>query len=321
MTARAVSPYWLGIDIGGTKIEVIVLNAANELIGQALTPTDTSTPKHLVESITAAATQALTSAQTDFTQVAAVGMGIPGQVNSRTGDVALAVNLNLSNYPLGRELSQQWGKPVVLENDVRAAAVGAYHHLTQPSALSPHSSLVYLSLGTGIAAGVVLEGQLYRGAQGMAGEVGHIVVDPQGERCACGQTGCLETISAGPGIVRQARQAGLVVNHAGDVYAAASHNPIAQAIVHKVSSALCQAIQSLFMSYDVDKLVLGGGVTRAGEAFLNPIRHILAQHRAASPLVQAMLPDEKIILIPTGFNAGAWGAIALAREVGTQGNS
>lgn len=321
MTVRTVSPYWLGIDIGGTKIEVVVLNAANELMGQALAPTETSTPHHLIESITAAATQALSSAHTDFTQVAAVGIGIPGQVNTHTGAVALAVNLNLSDYPLGRELSQLWGKPVVLENDVRAAAVGAYHHLTQHSVLTPQSSLVYLSLGTGIAAGVVLAGQLYRGAHGMAGEVGHIVVDPQGERCACGQTGCLETISAGPGIVRQARQAGLIVTHAGEVYAAAGHNPIAQAIVHKVSLALCQAIQSLFMSYDVDKLVLGGGVTKAGDAFLNPIRHLLAQYRAASPLVQAMLPDDKITLVPTGFNAGAWGAIALARGIGTQVNS
>ena len=322
MTAYTSSPYWLGIDIGGTKIEVIVLDSTNKLIGQALASTETSTPTHVIHSITAAATQALALAHTDFTQVARVGIGIPGQVNPHTGEVTLAVNLNLSHYPLGQELSQQWGIPVILENDVRAAAVGAYQHLTQHSVFTPHSSLVYLSLGTGIAAGLVLEGQLYRGANGMAGEVGHIVVDPQGERCACGQTGCLETIAAGPGIVRQARQAGLTVTHAGDVYAAASqNNPLAQAIVHKVSSALCQAIQSLILSYDVDKLVLGGGVTKAGHQFLQPILNILAQHRADSPLVQAMLPDEKIALIPAGFNAGAWGAIALAREVGTQGNS
>ncbi len=309
------TPYWLGIDIGGTKIAVIVLNQNNQVVGQALAPTETTTPAHLVKGIIAAANCALTQAHTDITQVAGVGIGIPGQVNTHTGEVALAVNLNLSNYPLGHELSQQWGKPVILENDVRAAAVGAYFHLTQPSALSPHSSLAYLSIGTGIAAGVVLNGQLHRGANGMAGEVGHITVDPQGERCACGQTGCLETIVAGPALVRQAERVGLRVAHAGEVYAAAHQGHSgAQTIVQRVSAALCQAIQWLVLTYDVEKVILGGGVTQAGATFLDPVLQTVAQRRANSPLLQMLLPDDKIALLPAGFNAGAWGAIALAQQ-------
>jgi len=322
MTPHApLSPsYWLGIDIGGTKIAVIVLNQDNQVMGQALLPTATTTPAHLVNGVIAAADHALSQAHLDLNQIAGVGIGIPGQVNTHTGEVTLAVNLNLSNYPLGQELSQRWGKPVILENDVRVAAVGAYYHLTQPSVLSPHSSLVYLSIGTGIAAGVVLNGQLHRGVNGLAGEVGHITVNPQGERCACGQTGCLETIVAGPGIVRQARQAGLAVTHAGEVYAAASQgHPSAQAIVQQVSAALGQAIQWLVLTYDVEKVILGGGVTRAGASFLDPILQDVAQRRATSSLLQLLLPEDKIALLPPGFNAGVWGAIALAQQHLTRG--
>lgn len=310
---------WLGLDIGGTKIEALVVNDQDQVLGQAIVPTATATPDHLCQSISAAATQALTQAQSDFTQVAAVGMGIPGQVNPDTGEVTLAVNLNLSNFPLGAVLSHAWGKPCFLENDVRAAAVGAYFHLTQPSPLTPPASalrhIAYLSIGTGIAAGIILDGRLHRGANGMAGEVGHIPLDLAGERCACGQTGCLETIAAGPAIVRQAAQVGLKVSHAGEVYAAASHgHPQAQAIIQRVSLSLGRAIQWLIMTCDVEKVVLGGGVTRSGATFLEPICHALAQLRAHSPLAQTLLATDKITLIPPGFNAGVWGAIALARQ-------
>ncbi len=175
--------------------------------------------------------------------------------------------------------------------------------------------MAYLSIGTGIAAGVILNGQLYRGANGMAGEIGHITIDPAGERCACGQIGCLETIAAGPAIVRQAERAGWVVTHAGEVYAAAQNgHPLAQAIINRVSESLSRALQWLVMTYDVEKLVLGGGVTSAGTAFLEPIFQALARLRADSPLAQALLPDTKLSLLPTGFNAGAWGAIALAQQ-------
>lgn len=320
-TANGRNNHWIGLDIGGTKTEVLVVNGDNQIIGQAIAPTEIHSPEQLVEGVIAAAHQAITQANEDMTAVTAIGVGVPGQINQQTGEVALAVNLNLINYPLGPVLSQQLGKPCYLENDVRAAAVGAYHLALSPQSSvlstqhSPLSHLAYLSVGTGIAAGVILNGQLYRGANGMAGEIGHITLDPDGERCACGQIGCLETIAAGPAIVRQAEQAGLVVAHAGEVYAAAqAGHSQAQRIVNRVSESLSRALQWLVMTYDVEKLVLGGGVTSAGTAFLEPIFQALARLRADSPLAQAMLPDAKLSLLPAGFNAGAWGAIALAQQ-------
>lgn len=317
-TANGRNNHWIGLDIGGTKTEVLVVNGDNQIIGQAIAPTEIHSPEQLVEGVIAAAHQAITQAHEDMTAITAIGVGVPGQINQHTGEVTLAVNLNLSNYPLGPALRQRLGKPCYLENDVRAAAVGAYHSAlsTQHSALN---HLAYLSIGTGIAAGVILNGQLYRGANGMAGEIGHITLDPAGERCACGQIGCLETIAAGPAIVRQAERAGWVVAHAGEVYAAAQNgHPPAQAIINRVSESLSRALQWLVMTYDVEKLVLGGGVTSAGTAFLEPIFQALARLRADSPLAQAMLPDTKLSLLPAGFNAGAWGAIALAQQTFTR---
>lgn len=320
-TPNGRNSHWLGLDIGGTKTEVLMVNGDGQIMGQAIAPTNITNPERLIEGVIAAAYQAIAQANEDIANVVAIGVGVPGQIRQDEGVVALAVNLNLTNYPLGPILSQQLGKPCYLENDVRAAAVGAYHSTlsTQHSTLSTQSSalshLAYLSIGTGIAAGLILNGQLYRGANGMAGEIGHITLDPEGERCACGQIGCLETIAAGPAIVRQAEQAGLTVAHAGEVYAAAKAGHVhAKAIVNRVSNSLSRALQWLVMTYDVEKLVLGGGVTSAGTAFLEPIFQALARLRADSPLAQAMLPDTKLSLLPSGFNAGAWGAIALAQQ-------
>ena len=155
----------------------------------------------------------------------------------------------------------------------------------------------------------------------MAGEIGHATVEPNGVLCNCGLHGCLETVIAGPAIARQANE--MMVGEgthnspltAKDVYLAASNgDPMALQIVNRVSHHLSRTIQWLIMSYDVEKVVLGGGVASAGAAFLNPILQELSQLRAQSPLAASMYGAEKIMLLPEGFNAGTWGAILLAQS-------
>jgi predicted NBD/HSP70 family sugar kinase len=149
----------------------------------------------------------------------------------------------------------------------------------------------------------------------MAGEIGHVSVDPDGLRCSCGQIGCLETIAAGPGIARQAVPFFGANVTTKDVFAAASNgNAAAQAIIKRTSTLLARTIQWLVMAYDVEKIVLGGGVTNAGSAFLNPILSEFAHLRQHSVLTQMMLADEKIMLLLPGFSVGVWGTIHLARQ-------
>jgi glucokinase len=285
------------------------------VLGQATVPTHTATPDELLSTITRAIHTALKEANATPQQIQSIGLGVPGQVDPTTGIVKLAVNLTLQTFPLGPAISARFKAPTFLENDVRTAAIGAFEHLRQTE---PVQSLAYVSIGTGIAAGVILNGRLHRGHNGMAGEIGHMTVEPDGHLCNCGLHGCLETIVAGPAIIRQmnATDPQANIQSAGDVYeAAAQGNPAAQRVVQRVSQHLSQAIQWLIMTYDVEKVMLGGGVTRSGEAFLAPILRELAALRQQSALAAELLHDEKLHLIPSDYNPGVWGAVHLAGQI------
>ena len=130
--------------------------------------------------------------------VAAVGVAIPGHVDAEDGSVRMAVNLGITHLPLGPMLQAELGVPTFVEHDARAAALWLSEQGADGSAQAP-ANVAFLAIGTGISAGIVLDGALLRGDNGLAGEVGHIVADPDGVICACGLRGCLETIAAGPG--------------------------------------------------------------------------------------------------------------------------
>ena len=308
----------LGLDVGGTKIDALLVDQDLRVVSQAHVGMNANTPEHTLSSITAAVEAALASAPASKTKhIRAVGLGVPGQVQQ--GVVRLAVNLGLTDYPLAEALQDRLGTPVWLENDVRTAALGAFQYV---SLNGPVTSIAYLSIGTGIAAGIILDGKLHIGANNMAGEIGHIVIDPAGPRCSCGTIGCLEAVASGPAIAQQgvlASQDGqtLLAQYqpitAEAVYQAAlAGDPAAQLIVERTSAYLGRAVHGLVMAYDVDKIVIGGGVSHAGELFITPIKAYLARLRSESDLVRRMLPEDKIVLLPHVYSAGAWGAVMLA---------
>lgn len=311
--------YLIGLDIGGTKIETAVATASGEVLGREVTAIDVSSPQQVVHSVVAAIGQAMEANGLDKFQVAAAGAGVPGQIES--GSVRLAVNLNLENYPLSQALSAQLGFPFFLENDVRIAALGAFDHYSHQENLS---NLAFLSIGTGIGAGLVLDGRVYRGSNGLAGEIGHTIFDPDGPQCKCGMRGCLEALAAGPALALQAQQAvqageqSILQNFptldSRAVYQAfRQEDPLAVRIVRRASAYLAQAIQWIVMAYDVDKVVLGGGVSHDGPAFLQPVLEQLALLRAPSSLARQQLTEQKIALFPPDLNAGLLGAVALAK--------
>jgi glucokinase len=183
--------------------------------------------------------------------------------------------------------------------------------------------MAYVSVGTGIAAGLVLDGRIYRGAHGLAGEIGHMIIAPGGPRCQCGAYGCLEAVAAGPAIARMGEEAALSSGDtllrrympvsAETVYQAAREgDAAATAIVHKVSGYLALALQQLIVAYDVECIVIGGGVSREGDTFLQPILAELARLREHSVLTSEMLKPDMICVLPLDYDAGAWGAVLLA---------
>src|SRR6266540_4321471 len=196
MTSGPIDPGGLlvGVDIGGSKIAVLVADDALAVRGRLTRSTEVGAPERAAEVIAAAVREALDDAGATRDAVAGVGVGVPGRVDPASGVVSLAVNLGWNELPLGPRLSGLLGLPVAVENDVRAAAAGLYERRV----LGDVYDLAYLSIGTGISAGVVIDGRLHRGARGLAGEIGHSLVDPAGPTCACGLRGCLEALAAGP---------------------------------------------------------------------------------------------------------------------------
>lgn len=294
-----------GIDIGGTKIAVLIVDADGAVLGRATHASSVGDQGGAVPAIAAALDEALGTAGLQRGDLIAVGVGVPGRVDPVRGHVTLAVNLGWTDLALKDGLEAAIGRPVVIENDVRAAAIG----LHQRGVTGDANDLAYLAVGTGIAAGVILDGRLHRGARGLAGEIGHAIVDPDGPRCACGQRGCLEALVSGPSIARRAN-----ATNPQEVYAAAvAGDADATVLVDDVGRLLAWAIHTLVMTYDVERVVVGGGVSHAGAPFEVPLRRELARLRAASDQAGELLPADIVDVLPPEAEAGAWGAVAVAR--------
>ncbi len=303
-----------GIDIGGTKIAVLIVDGEGTVRGRATHAASVGDQGGAATAIAAALDEALAGAGLQRDDLDAIGVGVPGRVDPVAGHVTLAVNLGWTDFDLRGALEAELGRPVIIENDARAAALGL--HRRRLANGQNGSDLAYLAVGTGIAAGVVLGGKLHRGTRGLAGEIGHAIVDPVGPRCACGQTGCLEAFASGPSIARRAAGAGMEAGSAKDVYAAAvGGDTIACELVDDVGRRLAWAVHLLVMTYDVDHVVVGGGVSHAGAAFAEPIHRELERLRAVSRQAGELLPADIVEVLPPEAEPGAWGAVAVASAV------
>lgn len=299
-------PTTIGIDIGGTFTQAVMRAADGDVMQRSRVATSTPGGEAVLGAVLGV------MREFDPGSVTAVGVGIPGQVDSTTGTVRLAVNLGIDEnpFPLGDRISHMIGRPVLVENDVRAAAVGVYE--TVRAAGEMVTDLALISLGTGISAGVVIEGNLRRGSTGMAGEIGHVVVEPNGHVCRCGQHGCLETVAAGPAI--SAAWPHSNPNRAATALFAAAAQGDERAIdeAERVTKHLVTAIHWLAAAYDVSTIYLGGGVASAGPPFLEAVRAALVRAAGGSNLAAQTLAPGRVRLAPAGDHHGALGAASLA---------
>jgi glucokinase len=310
-----------GIDVGGSKIAVVLADGDLRPLARHVIATGAGDASYAVDRIAQALEATLANAGCTTDDLRAIGVGVPGRVEPADGTVTLAVNLGWHDLPLGPRLAVRFGCPVMVENDVRAAAAGLHaRHVTGDDA-----DLAYLGIGTGISAGVVIDGVLHRGPRGLAGEIGHVVLEPGGPRCACGLRGCFEAFASGRGIGELAEAAcaagerTTLADHrpvtAIDVYReAAAGDAVAQRIVEAAGRYVGRAVHELVMTYDVRRVVLGGGVTHAGATFLDPVMRALDELRAQSELAREALPPDVVHLLPPDADAGGWGGVILARS-------
>lgn len=298
----------IGVDVGGTTTQVVRIDAGVPATARATTtPAD---PASLADAVTAAIAATLVDGELP----ARIGIGIPGQVEPLAGVVRHAVNLGVGGEPLalGDAVRSRWPVPVLVENDVRAAALGARAWLAEEDRLVP--DLAYLAIGTGISAGVVLGGVLHRGRDGLAGEIGHIPVVPDGVRCPCGLDGCLETVASGTAIARRwpspdgrSAFALFAAAEAGDARAAG--------IARDVAGHLAGAVHWLLLTYGVDVVVLGGGVGAGDGPLFRAVQAELAARAGRSALARHVLRPDRVLAAPADRPIGALGAAALAADV------
>jgi glucokinase len=270
----------VGVDVGGTTTTAVRFapgEHAVAAVATAPTPQGAQAIVHVVGRLVA-----------DVADGAAepIGVGMPGRVDVATGIVSSAVNLGITEpVEVAAMLADRVGRIVHVENDVNAAALGAFAHLKCP----PSSSLAYVNVGTGIAAGYVLHGQLWRGATGGAGEIGHVPMRDGGPACHCGQDGCAEAIGSGR---------------------AARGGPRAR---EDVLAATAWAVQLCAMALDVDVVVVGGGMTRPPDAFLIELQEVLTARAEASPMLAALGLADRVAVASADVPLGNLGA-ALAAD-------
>jgi glucokinase len=299
----------IGLDIGGTKILGVLLGPDGVVQGSVRLPTARGV--NGVVATAASVVRALTDEAGTPGKLTGVGVGVPGVVDPTLGTVAHGVNLGFPGKPtpLARLLSAELGGlRVQVENDLNVAALGAAH------AVGTSTDLAFLALGTGLAAGLLLDGRLRRGAFGAAGEIGHIPYVADGALCACGQRGCLELYASGASLDARWPGSGKVPAPVALFAAAASGDPEAVALRDDFAVAVAAAIRILVLTTDVGLVVLGGGVSELGAPLLEAVGRALSAQAAESEFLAALRIGDRVGLAPPGIPVAAIGAALLVRK-------
>ncbi len=331
-------PLVVGVDLGGTQIRAAVLRGATLLSRVGLLTGEDSTPDVVIPRMWNVVEQALTLADVTLDQVAGIGIGAPGPLDSHTGVIFSPPNLaGWHNVPLRDIFFTHFNIPIYVENDANAAALAEYMF----GAGRGSQEIVYLTISTGIGGGVITRGCILEGVVGTAGELGHMTIDMHGPRCNCGNIGCLESLASGTAIARlahelidqgkgerladfarahqpltkeddtpadreHARHDPLRVNARIVAQAAQAGVPEARDIIEQVAVALGVGLVNIIHIFNPERIILGGGVSQIGESLLAPALHIVRDRAMFVPgnAVQVLLSE-------LGSDVGLIGAGAL----------
>ena len=308
----------IGIDIGGTKIAGALVDESGNILLELRVPTPADDPKALTQAV-AELIRELAVGQ----EVLGAGIAAAGFIDAEQSNIVYAPNLSWRNEPFKAEVEALVDVPVILENDANAAGWAEYRF----GAGRGYKHMVMLTIGTGVGGAVIADSRMLRGGFGIAGELGHIRVVPDGRLCGCGQHGCLESYGSGSALLRSARELADSNDPLGsrlreleaekgqltgaEVYAAIlEKDPGALKLLAELGSWIGQAIGSLVAVLDPEIVVIGGGVSAAGDLLLNPIRDAFLKHLPA----RGFRPELKIVAAEFVNDAGVVGAADLARQ-------
>lgn len=315
--------YYLGLDLGGTNIKAGIIDEKSRLIANTSMPTEAGKgPDVVIDNMAAAARSVADRANIDMGEIAGIGIGAPGPLDLVKGIVIAAPNLpGWKNVPLRDRIAKLTGRPAILENDANAAAFGEF--CAGAAAGDEIRDMVMLTLGTGVGSGIVVNGKLVHGAFNLAGEAGHMIVNPDGERDNCGTHGCLEIYGSASNTARRATEAvaagarsslsvqlksGTGKISAKDVFHAAEQGDVlANQIVDETAKYLGIACVNFCRILDPRMIVFAGGMILAGDFLFDRIRAAFKRHSWT-------IVEDRVEIVPAklGNDAGVIGAAAVA---------
>lgn len=314
--------YYLGIDLGGTNIAAGVVDENYKIIGAEKIKTGAHRPfNEIFDDIARAAEGAVAKAGVDKKDIPFVGLGSPGAVNQQTGIIEFAGNLNFKNVPAQKLLEEHLGLKAYIANDANAAALG------EAVAGVGHGvkDLVAVTLGTGVGSGVIIDGKIFGGYNSVGGEIGHMVIEMDGEPCTCGRNGCWEAYASATGLIRQTKRAmegdrdtvmwKIVENDINAVNgrtafeAMRAGDELGKAVVDRYIYYVSVGIINIINSLQPEIICIGGGISKEGETLLKPIREHVERERFSKYSEK----QTKICCATLGNDAGIIGAALLGR--------
>ena len=317
MPLNSMFMYAIGIDIGGTKIAGALVSESGKIFRELKVPTPASNPDAIADTVIA-----LVEELGQGEPVIAVGVAAAGFIDADRANIVYAPNLSWRNEPFKAKLSSRLDVPVFIENDANAAGWAEYRF----GAGAGVKHMVMLTIGTGVGGAIIVDGHMVRGGFGIAAELGHMNLVPDGELCGCGQKGCLEPYGSGTALLNAAKklatsgkadgarlaeleqEAGVLTG--AEVYRAIlERDPGALGLLNELGTALGRAVASICAVLDPELVVIGGGVSAAGDLLLEPIRKAYLEHLPA----RGFRPELRIEAAQLVNDAGVVGAADLAR--------
>ncbi|WP_245712415.1 ROK family transcriptional regulator [Anaerobacillus alkalilacustris] len=317
LSMNSKSFYVVGLDIGGQKIRGVLTDLNAEVEESVSINFQKGLSKEdLLSNIKNVITSLIANSKVEKTKLLGIGIGMHGMVDHHQGVALFAPNLQLTNIPLKKELEEEFDLPVYVENDARAFALGEAWFGNGYG----FENLVCINVGIGIGAGIVMNGQLYHGKNNIAGEIGHTIVDINGTKCTCGNYGCLETVASGRALVEKAKEelsngkssllqdvvnkdeitGELIFQYAqkGDI--------VAKDILVQTGKSLGVGILNLVNFINPERVIIGGGVSKAGSYILDPIQSLIASRALTEDARKTEIVPSKL-----GNYATSIGAVTL----------
>ena len=275
--------YYIGVDLGGTNIAVGLVDETGKILDSMSTPTlSPRSYKEIVADMARLIKEIINNAGLSVNDIESIGIGSPGSVDDDRGMIIYANNLDFDHAPIAEEMRKHIDLPVHIENDANAAAFGEYVVNGKGA-----KNVIFVTLGTGVGGGIIINGKLYKGANGAAGELGHCVLVEGGLPCTCGMNGCWEQYASVTALISQTKAAieknpdslmvkiseeRGVVNGRTAFEAAKKGDKAAEEVVSQYAQYIAAGTVSMINIFQPEKLIIGGGISREGDYLLNPVR-------------------------------------------------